>query len=363
MAKDYYSILGIEKSASKDDIKKAFRTLAHKYHPDKKGGDEAKFKEINEAYGVLSDDSKRKQYDSFGNAGPGMNGAGFDPRGFGGFNTEGFDFSGFADAAAGGGFSFDLGDIFGDMFGGQRSRTRRGRDISVDIEIDFKESVFGGMRNMVIKKTNTCARCKGTAGEPGSKMETCSMCGGKGKITENRTSMFGTFSTVTTCTKCNGKGEIPTVECTECKGAGVTKGEKDIRIAIPAGIENGEMIRLSGAGEAIQNGVAGDLYVKIRVKPHKTFKKDGLDLVMDMPIKVSEALLGTTRNVETLEETLSVTVPAGIQHGEEITLKTKGVPAGGGRRGALRIKVLIDVPKKLSKTAAELAQKLNEEGF
>jgi molecular chaperone DnaJ len=363
MAKDYYSILGVEKGASKDDIKKAFRTLAHKYHPDKKGGDEAKFKEINEAYGVLSDDAKRKQYDSFGAAG--MGGNGFNPgAGFSGFSGgQGFDFSGFADAAANGGFAFDLGDIFGDMFGGQRSRSRRGRDISVDIEIDFKESIFGGMRNLVVHKANTCPHCKGSGGEPGAKVETCKTCSGKGKITETRTSMFGTFSTVTTCTTCNGKGEVPTETCRECKGAGVVKGEKDVRVALPAGIEDGEMIRVTGAGEAIQNGIAGDLYVKIRVKPHPRFAKDGFDLVTTLPLKLSEALLGTKKEIETLEEKLTIDIPVGIQHGEEIPIKMKGVPAGGGRRGALRIKVDVMMPKKLSSRQREMIEQLKTEGL
>jgi molecular chaperone DnaJ len=362
MAKDYYNILGLEKDASKDDIKRAFRTLAHKYHPDKKGGDEAKFKEINEAYSILSDDTKRKQYDAFG----GMGGGGFDPRtaGFGGFNAQGahgFDFSGFADAANG--FSFDLGDIFGDMFGGQRARTRRGRDISIDIEIDFKESIFGGMRNLVIRKANTCVHCKGSGGEPGSKMETCATCSGKGKITETRTSMFGTFSTVTTCTTCTGRGEVPTESCKECKGTGIIKGEKDVRVALPAGIEDGEMVRVTGAGEAIQNGTPGDLYVKIRVKPHVRFVKDDFDLVTNLPIKLSEALLGTKKELETLEEKLTIDIPQGTQHGEEIKIKSKGVPAGGGRRGALRIKVDIAMPKKLSKKEQELIEQLKAEGL
>jgi molecular chaperone DnaJ len=358
MAQDYYSVLGVQKGASKEEIKKAFRTLAHKYHPDKKGGDEAKFKEINEAYSVLSDDAKRRQYDTVGSMGGGFNtGAG----GFGGFNAQGFDFSGFADGANG--FSFDLGDIFGDMFGGARARTRRGRDISLDIEIDFKESIFGGMRDIVVKKANTCPHCKGSGGEPGAKMKTCATCEGKGKMTETRSSMFGTFSTVTTCTTCQGKGEVPTEFCHECKGAGVVKGEKTIRVAIPAGIENGEMIRISGGGEAIQNGTTGDLYVKIRVKEHPIFEKDGFDLVMMLPIKLSEALLGTKKEIETLEGKLTVDIPAGSKHGEEIVVKGKGVPAGGSRRGNLCIELDVETPKKLSSKQKEIVEQLKTEGL
>ncbi len=357
--KDYYQILGITKGASKEDIKKAFRALAHKHHPDKKGGDEAKFKEINEAYSVLSDDAKRQQYDTVGS----MGGQGFNPGagGFGGFNAQGFDFSGFADGANG--FSFDLGDIFGDMFGGSRARTRRGRDISIDIEIDFKESIFGGMRDIVVKKANTCPHCKGSGGEPGAKMKTCPTCEGKGKTTETRTSMFGTFSTVTTCTTCQGKGEVPTENCKECKGAGVVKGEKTIRVAVPAGIENGEMIRISGGGEAIQNGTAGDLYVKIRVKAHSVFEKDGFDLVSVLPIKLSEALLGAKREIETLEGPLTIEIPAGSKHAEEITVKGKGVPAGGSRRGNLRIELDVAMPKKLSGSQKEIIEQLKTEGL
>jgi molecular chaperone DnaJ len=358
MAKDYYSILGVQKGASKEDIKKAFRALAHKHHPDKKGGDEAKFKEINEAYSVLSDDAKRRQYDAVGSMGGGFNGG---AGGFGGFNAQGFDFSGFADGANG--FSFDLGDIFGDMFGGARARTRRGRDISMEIEIDFKESVFGGMRDIVVKKANTCPKCKGAGGEPGAKMKTCATCEGKGKMTETRTSMFGTFSTVTTCTTCTGRGEVPTELCTECKGAGVVKGEKTIRVAIPAGIENGEMIRISGGGEAIQNGTTGDLYVKIRVKEHPVFEKDGFDLVTVLPVKLSEALLGTKREIDTLEGKLTIEIPAGSKHGEEIVVKGKGVPAGGSRRGNLCIELDVETPKKLSHKQKELIEQLKTEGL
>ncbi len=363
MAKDYYSILGVSKSASKDDIKKAFRTLAHKYHPDKKGGDEAKFKEINEAYGVLSDDSKRKQYDSFGSAGPGMGGAGFDPRGFGGFaNGQGFDFSGFAGAENG--FSFDLGDIFGDIFGGRGGgRVRRGRDISIDIELDFKDSIFGTTRNVLVKKANLCGTCKGSGGEPGSQMKKCETCNGQGKISETRSSLFGNFSTTTTCATCNGRGETPLTQCSTCKGAGIVKEEKDIRIAIPAGIENGEMIRLTGAGEAIQHGSAGDLYVKIHVKAHKIFEKEGFDLVTYLPIKISEAVLGTTKKLETLEGVEEIVIPSGSKDGHEIRIRGKGVPASGGKRGNLRVVLELEIPQKLSKSERELFEKLKEQGM
>lgn len=359
MSKDYYNILGIERGASKDDIKKAFRTLAHKYHPDKKGGDEAKFKEINEAYSILSDDTKRKQYDSFGSAGPGGFGGG---QGFGGFNPQDFDFSQFT-GAHGQGFSFDLGDIFGDVFGGGRQRTRRGRDISIDIELDFKESIFGVERTIVVRKANTCATCKGSGGKPGASMKKCETCAGKGKIQETKTSIFGAFSTVTTCTTCAGSGEVPTEQCGECKGEGITKGEKDIRIAVPPGVENGEMIRLQGGGEAIRGGTSGDLYVKIHVKEDKRFEKEGYDLITELPVRLTDLVLGTTHTIDSLDGPVDVVIPAGTNDGAEIAIRGKGVPASrtSTQRGALRVVLALQIPQKLSKTQEELFKKLREE--
>ena len=359
MAKDFYNILGIEKNASKDEVKKAFHKLAHKYHPDKRGGDEAKFKEINEAYTVLSDESKRAQYDQFGSAGPNMGGAG----GFGGFNGQGFDFSGFAN---GGGVEFDLGDIFGDIFGmnGRRggSRARRGRDISVDVELDFKDAVFGVDRVMVLNKTTPCETCKGDGAKPGTPKEACATCNGKGKIHETKSSMFGTFSTVTTCNTCHGRGEVPKEKCETCKGAGVTKGQQEVKIRIPAGINDGEMIRLTGAGEAIQNGQSGDLYVKVHVKSHKLFRKEGADLMMEMNVKLTDALLGTKKIIETLDGNEEIHIPAGVKTGDYIRLKNKGVPVGD-RRGNLLVHVTVDIPSKLSRKAKEAIESLKEEGL
>ncbi len=359
MAKDYYTILGVEKSASKDDIKKAFHKLAHKYHPDKTGGDEAKFKEVNEAYRVLSDDQKRAQYDNYGqtfdNAGGQSGFGGFD---FSGFNNGGFNQNGQA-------FEFDLGDIFGDIFGmrGQGGqKKRRGRDISIDLEIDFKESIFGVKRTVLLTKTSTCDRCHGEGAEPGTQKETCSTCNGKGKLHETKTSMFGSFSTVTTCTTCQGRGTVPKEKCTQCKGIGVLKKEEEIKIAVPAGIENGEMIRLSGAGEAIPNGTPGDLYIKIHVRPHSVFEKQGSDLLMNLTVKLTDALLGHTYMVDTLDGKLEVKIPPGIKAGELLRIKGKGVPAGQGKRGNLLIKVHILIPEKLSRRAKELIEELRNEG-
>lgn len=354
--KDYYNILGVEKGASKDDIKKAFHKLAHKYHPDKKGGDEAKFKEVSEAYRVLSDDTKRSQYDTFGNADAG---GGFN--GFSGF--QGFDFSNFTQGG-GGGIEFDLGDIFGDVFGmGRRTRSRRGRDISIDIELDFKEAIFGAERTVLVTKTTTCATCKGDGGKPGSGKETCKMCNGNGKIHDTKTSVFGSFSTVTTCPTCHGKGETPKEKCEVCKGVGITRGQQEVTIRVPGGINDGEMVRLSGAGEAIQNGTPGDLYVKVHVSKHALFHKEGNDLVMDMEVKLSDALLGAKKTIETLEGTHEVTIPAGVKTNDFIRIKEAGAPFGEGKRGNLLIKVTVHIPEKLSRKAKEAAEKLREEGL
>ncbi|GMU74193.1 MAG: chaperone protein DnaJ [Candidatus Campbellbacteria bacterium] len=353
MSKNYYDILGISRDASKDDIKKAFRTLAHKYHPDKKGGDEAKFKEINEAYTVLSDDSKRAEYDTYGRTFDGGQG------GFSGF--EGFDFSQFTNA---GGFQFDLGDIFGDFFGGGgRGKVRRGRDISIDVELSFKESIFGTERKVLITKNSVCATCKGSGAKPGSGMEKCTTCDGKGKLKETKTSLFGTFATVTTCSHCFGRGETPKERCGKCRGEGITRAQQEVRVVIPSGIENGEMIRMTGEGEAIQNGTAGDLYVKVHVEPHPVFRKEGNDLIMSLPIKISDALTGTTVHLETLDGRIELSIPQGTKPNEVLRLKEKGVPYGEGKRGALLVRVTFAMPERLSKRAQELIEELKKEGL
>ncbi len=354
MSKNYYDILGIERGASKDDIKKAFRTLAHKYHPDKKGGDEAKFKEINEAYSVLSDDQKRSEYDTYGRT--------FGAGGQGGFSGfEGFDFSQFTNA---GGFQFDLGDIFGDIFGGGgRGRTRRGRDISIDVELTFKESVFGIERKVLISKNAPCATCKGSGAKPGSSMTQCTTCDGKGKVRETKSSLFGTFATVVTCTACFGRGEVPKEKCTTCRGNGISKQEQEVRIVIPPGIENGEMIRLTGEGEAIQNGTSGDLYVKVHVTPHPVFRKEGGDLVMTLPIKISDALTGAKLPIETLDGMVQLEIPRGTKPNDIIRIKDKGIPLTGTKRGGILVRIVFAMPERLSKRAEELIEELKKEGL
>ena len=366
MSKNYYELLGVTKAASQDDIKKAFRTMAHKYHPDKKGGDEAKFKEVNEAYSVLSDEKKRSEYDAYGRVFSGGAGGGAgEGAGFGGF--EGFDFSNFASGQGfngnANGFEFDLGDIFSDFFGGQRERVRRGRDISVDIELSFSESIFGTERRMLLNKTSACDTCKGSGAKSGAKMETCKTCNGKGKIRETKRSIFGSVQTTKTCDECLGKGQVPSEKCATCHGAGVNRKQEEIAVKVPVGIEDGEVIRLGGAGEAIQGGASGDLYVKVHVTKHPLFRREGSNLVMDLSIKLSSALLGDEYTIETLDGNVTVKIPEGIRHGELLRLKGKGVPIDRTRRGDLLIKIVIDLPSKLSRDAKKLIEELKKQGI
>ena len=363
MAKNYYDTLGVNKTASKDEIKKAFHKLAHKYHPDKNKGDDSKFKEVNEAYQVLSDDQKRSSYDQFGSEGPTMGGYG-QGQGFGGQGGfGGFDFSGFQN---GQGFDMgDLGDIFGEFFNGGmggRGGVKRGRDISTEIDISFEDSVFGVTRKILISKQSKCDTCSGTGAKPGSKMETCKTCNGQGKVRETKRSILGTFQSTRECDTCYGSGKVPAEKCATCHGTGVHKKQEEIEIKIPAGINNGEMIRMTGMGEAVSHGQTGDLYIKINVRPHSIFKRDGSNLVMDLPVKLSDALLGTKYNLQTLDGPLEVTIPEGIGHGELLRVKGKGVPQNG-RRGDIIIRIQIKMPSKISKKSKELIQELKKEGI
>ncbi len=357
--KNYYEILGVEKGANKEEIKKAFRKLAHQYHPDKNKGDDSKFKEVNEAYQVLSDDQKRAQYDQFGSAGPGFGQGGFDPSGFGGF-----DFSGFQNAQ---GYDMgDLGDIFGEFFGGGMrggARENRGRDISTEITIPFADSIFGTVRRILITKTSQCETCHGSGGKPGSKQVSCGACNGKGQIRETRRSLLGSFVTTRVCDVCMGVGTVPQEPCTDCRGAGVKRKEEEIEIRIPAGIENGEMVRLQGMGEAVKRGASGDLYVKINVQSHPLFRRDRQNLLMDMEVKLSEALLGAERPIETLDGTVTVKIPEGIASGTQLRVKERGVPGARGKRGDLMIRVTVKIPNKLSRKAKEAIETLKEEGL
>ncbi len=277
MNKDYYDILGVNKGASKDEIKKAFYKLAHKYHPDKKEGNEAKFKQVNEAYQVLSDDAKRSKYDQFGSGFENMGGGGHGGYSGGRGGFEGFDFSGFQN----GGAEFDFGnlnDIFSDFFtggmGGGRSQPRRGRDISTEIQISFSESILGTSRKISITKNSNCNICNGSGAKPNTKMETCKYCNGQGKVHEARRTILGTISSTKVCEECLGSGEVPKEKCDNCKGKGVLRQGQEISINIPAGIQSGQSLKIAGAGEAVKSGKTGDLFIKIDVKiPTKVSKR------------------------------------------------------------------------------------------
>lgn len=363
MSKNYYDILGVQKGASKDEVKKAFHKAAHKYHPDKSGGDEAKFKEVNEAYQVLSDDKKRAEYDTYGQtfngAGPG-GGFGGGGQGFGGFDFSGFQQGGFD--------GVDLGDIFGDFFGGGGGgrRVERGRDISIDMELTFEESIFGAPRKVLLRKMAQCAVCDGSGAKPGTKLKTCATCNGKGKVTELRRTVLGQIQTSHPCSVCAGRGEIPEDECKECRGAGVLRREEEISVTIPAGIQDGEMVRMSGAGESVKKGgIAGDLYIKIHVAPHKIYRREGAHLVATLDVKLSDALLGGAYVLPDLGGgTINVKVPEGIKFGDILRMKDKGMLAGrSGKRGDLLIKVNIVTPNRLSGKQKKLVEELKKEGL
>lgn len=366
MAKDYYETLGINKGASKDEIKKAFYKLAQKYHPDKKGGNEAKFKQINEAYQVLSDEAKRSKYDQFGSGFENMSqgsygGAqggfgGFDPSGFGGFSGAGaeFDFG-------------NLNDIFSDFFGGgmggSRQQAQRGRDISTEIQISFDESIFGITRKILITKTSTCVTCGGSGAKPGTKMETCKHCNGQGQIREQKRTIFGNIGSTKICEVCQGTGEVPKELCEKCRGKGVLRKEEEISLDIPVGIRDGEMIRMTGMGEAVSKGTTGDLYIKINVTAHPVFKREGNDLIMNLNLKLSDALLGVKYPIQTLDGEIEVTIPEGVTIDEILRVKGKGVPNGKNKRGDLLIKLNIKLPTKLSNQSRKLIEDLKKEGI
>ncbi len=369
MSKDYYSVLGVGKEASQDEIKKEFRKKAHQYHPDKKGGDEAKFKEINEAYQVLGDVKKRAQYDQFGSAFEHAQTGG----GFSGF--EGFrDFSGSAN-----GFNInmdDLGDIFsgvGDIFGfsnrgGQgRGRPAKGDDLQVLLGIDFIEAVFGVEKEISLKKHVKCDRCNGNMAEPGSKIETCKICNGSGRITKVQRTILGSMQVQTTCPACQGEGKTYAKKCTKCSGLGVNIEQVKLKVKIPAGIDNGETIRLAGQGEAgVKGAPAGDLYLKIRVDHDKRFSRDGYNILSKAEISFAQAALGDKINIETVDGFVKLKIPEATQSGKIFILRGKGVPhlRGGyfggvsGKRGDHFVEVIVKTPVGLNRKQKELLKEL-----
>jgi len=372
MANNYYDTLGVSKGASDDEIKKAYRKLAHKHHPDKSGGDEAKFKEINEAYQVLSDKSKRLQYDQFGQTfdQAGRSGAG------GGQGFEGFDFSGFGSgfSAQGGpasGWEFgggDFEDIFSSIFSGSRGgsamRRKRGKDIQVDVEIDFSEMVSGATRQINLRKSTVCDRCDGTGGEKGSEFKTCATCGGAGRVQKVSRSFFGSFSQVAECPDCHGAGKRVEKKCTKCGGDGRVMADNQLEISIPAGIANGQTLSMQGAGEAGGvGGASGDLYINVHVRAHKEFKREGQDILSSVEIPFSVAALGGETIIETIEGRLTLKIPSGTPSGEKFRIKGKGVPdLHSGSRGNQIVKVIVRIPKRLTREQRRILEELNQLG-
>lgn len=375
MAADYYKILGVNKNASDDEIKKAYRKLAHQHHPDKQGGDSNKFKEINEAYQVLSDKTKRQQYDQFGRTfeqrGGGQTG------GFEGFSSQGgqWDFGGFQQGFGGQEFDFGGGgfeDIFSDIFGGNFSGGRRrdsrkaGRDIQIDAEISFEEMVSGVQKNVSLLRRVVCDVCHGSGGEPGTKEETCPECKGSGQIRKAVRSFFGTFAQVVTCPKCSGTGKIFSKKCHKCGGDGRIKEEQNISIDIPAGISNGQTISLQGYGEAGEKGaVAGDLYVTVHVRPHSKFERKGNNIVSTEHISFSLAALGGKINVRTIDGEITMKIPEGTGSGEVFRIKGKGVPQLGRNygRGDQLVTIVVDIPKNPNREQKRIIEELGKAGL
>ena len=358
--RDYYDVLGVPKGASDDEIKKAFRGKAIEYHPDKQGGDEEKFKEINEAYEVLKDAKKRQRYDQFGHAGVGSSAAsdGGNPfAGFGGFGGQGQDIN----------FDFGdlgLGDILGSFFGGggpaSGPRRARGNDIETSVELDFEEAVFGTEKELKLRLEDTCSHCKGTTAEPGYELKTCDECKGSGQIVKSMQTIFGNIQQQAVCDKCKGTGKVPEKVCSVCRGRGTEKKTQTVNLKVPAGIDDGATVRLREHGEAVANGPKGDLYVHIRVKPHKRFTREGELILSEEHISMADAALGTQIEVDTVDGPVKMKVPPGTQSGTDFKLSGHGVPRiRSGQRGAHIITIIVDTPTKLSKEQTELLKKFN----
>jgi len=363
---DYYEVLGVQKGASQDEIKKAFHKLAHKHHPDK-GGDEKKFKEINEAYQVLSDTQKRAQYDQFGRV--------FDQGQPGGnpFEGQGFNWAWGNRQQQGEGVEFDfgdIGDVFEEFFGGGRTRTskkdsKKGKDIQVDLEITLERTLKESVEKINLYKQVVCHRCQGTGGEPGSKVKECFTCRGTGQVQQVKKTIFGSYTTLATCPECKGEGTIPDKPCNVCRGEGRTKGEETIEVVIPAGIDTNQVIRVDGRGEAgRKGGKAGNLFVRIYVKQHASFERKGDDLFSQAEVSFSQAALGEEIEIKSLEGTnILLEVPAGTETGKVLRISGRGIPHFNGHgRGNLYIEFKVKTPKKLSKKQKELFEKLKEEG-
>ncbi len=350
--RDYYEVLGVDRQASPEEIKKAYRKLARKYHPDvnKAPDAEERFKEVKEAYDVLSDPEKRAQYDQFGHVDP---------------QTGGF--GGFGGGEAGGGFGgFD--DIFDMFFGGRRSNPqapRRGADIEYPLTLEFQEAVFGARKTLDVLREESCATCHGTGAKPGSKLETCPVCRGTGQEETVQSTPFGRFINRRTCSRCHGRGKLVKQPCPTCHGRGRMRVTRKIQINIPAGVEDGSQLRMAGEGEAgVNGGPPGDLYILLRIKPHPFFSRDGYDIYCEVPITFVQAALGDEIEVPTLDGRVKLKIPAGTQSETYFRLRGKGVPRLRGHgQGDQHVKVIVKVPKQLTERQKQLLREFAlEEG-
>ncbi len=366
MAKDYYKTLGVDKGASKEDIKKAYRKLAHQYHPDKSGGDETKFKEVNEAYQVLGDDQKRQQYDQFGSSFDGANfgGAQGNAGGFG-FEDIFSQFGGFRNAGGNAGAEFDFGDVFSDLFGGEaHTRTARARDISISLDITLSEAFTGVQKTVTLRKNIVCGECGGKGYPADAELKTCTTCNGTGKVRHETRTPFGFFSQTGVCASCGGKGKIPSKVCAKCSGKGYVNSKEDITIAIPAGIQSGQTIELAGKGEAAEGGATGNLYATIRVLPDSTFQRKNNDLSRDADILFTQAALGDKIAVHTLDGEVLLKIPAGTHPEDSFRIKGKGMPIiNSSKRGDLYVRVHIKTPQTISRDAKRLLEELRKQGL
>jgi molecular chaperone DnaJ len=360
--RDYYEVLGVNKNASEDEIKKAYRQLAKKYHPDMNQGDkgaEAKFKEVNEAYEVLSDTDKKAKYDQFGHAG-------VDPNGFGG---AGGGFGGFGGGFGGAGGFEDIFDMFfGGATGGfggstrRRSGPQKGADLKYELELEFEEAAFGVKKDIHITRNENCPDCKGSGAKPGTHAETCKACGGSGEIKFSQNTVFGRVMNVRPCEECHGEGRVIKEPCPQCMGRGSIRKTRKITLDIPAGVDTGSVMPLRGEGEpGLKGGSNGDLYVYMRVKPHKLFKREGVNLYSEIPISFTQAALGDELDVPTLEGKVKYSIPEGTQTGTTFRIKNKGIPSLKNKmKGDLYFTVRVSVPKKLNEQQKEILRKFAE---
>jgi molecular chaperone DnaJ len=350
--RDYYEVLGVSRNASADEIKKAFRKAAIEHHPDR-GGDEQKFKEINEAYEVLKDDQKRKRYDQFGHAGVGGSSGNPFGGGAGAYQNINFDFG-----------DLGLGDIFNSFFGGGASsstRQTRGRDVEANLEISFEEAVFGTEKSISLTLEDTCDHCHGSKTEPGYELKTCDECGGSGQVINVTRTIFGNIQQASICPKCKGSGQIPEKQCSVCKGRGTISKKQNINLKVPAGIDDGATIRLREHGEAVAGGPKGDLYINVRVTPHKKFTREGDIILSEEHVSMIDAALGTVIEVDTVDGPVTMKIPEGTQSGSDFKLSNHGVPhLKGNSRGPHIITILVDTPTKLSKRQVELLKEFNQ---